>query len=805
MSTFSRRRFNALTVATLTSLLGRQAAGLLQRSSIAGGDELVSLINPMVGASTSAKLGEGKTFPGATTPFGLVQLSPDTVTGGDNAPGYSYENPTMEGFSFTHLSGVGAFGDLGNLQVMPTTGPMKFARGRSDQTRYASEGWRSRFNHATEKATANYYAVDLDDYKIRTELTAAPKAGILRFTFPESETSRIQIDLSRRIAGSSTRQQVKVVDKNAIEGWMLCPATAGGWRNGGVGYTVFFRMEFSKPLMKFGIWSIDVPESAYHGFKPLVSAYFNTDDYYQRVANAKVIESATEQEGNHLGFFTEFASREGDQVLVKAGISFVSVQGARHNLAIDIPAWDFDGTQRRGRQQWADTLANVQVSGGTNEQRAIFATALYHASIDPRIVSDHDGSFVGGDNQIHKTDFYKRRTVFSGWDVFRADFPLMTITNPAMIVDEINSLVNLAQESGKGYLERWELLNAYTGVMDGDPATAVIVDAQQKGLHGFDYEKAYAAVRQTAMGTGANTNRKANDFYLEHGYVPDQVTWTLDGAYYDWCAGKMAASLGKTADSREFMQRAQNYKKIYDPTVISMRARDATGAFMPWEGLYRGSQGCIEANPGQQRFFVTHDVQGLIDLMGRDVFVKQLEEMFENTPPDFKANAYYNHGNEPVHHVAYLFVYAGKPWLTQKWVRRILDNAYHNRVDGICGNDDVGQMSAWFVISSMGLYQVCPGDNTYILGTPLFPEVSIGLDQKFFAGKTFRILAHGVSSENFYVQSVTLNRKRLERAWITHQEIVSGGILEFTMGPAPNMQWASSAANLPPSMTKAKP
>ena len=327
MKTLSRRRFSVLSAAAVSSLLLRRGSGAFAFTPAAAGNGPVGLINPFVGASTNAKLGEGKTFPGATTPFGLVQLSPDTVTGGDNAPGYSYENPTMEGFSFTRLSGVGAFGDLGNLQLMPTTGPMKFARGRSDQTKYAGEGWRSKFNHETEKASANYYAVDLDDYRIRAEMTAAPKAGILRFTFPESDASRIQIDLSRRIAGSSTTQHVEVVGKNAIEGWMLCPATAGGWRNGGVAYTVFFCMEFSRPLAKFGVWTIDVPESAYHGFKPLVSAYFNSDDYYARVAKAKVLDGATEQEGNHLGFFTEFATKQGEQVLVKAGISFVSVEG----------------------------------------------------------------------------------------------------------------------------------------------------------------------------------------------------------------------------------------------------------------------------------------------------------------------------------------------------------------------------------------------------------------------------------------------------------------------------------------------
>jgi len=781
----SRRRFNAI------------AAAWTAASAAPADSDLTGLINPFVGASTSAKLGAGKTFPGATTPFALVQLSPDTITGGDNAPGYSYDHTTIEGFSFLHMSGVGLFGDLGNLQVMPSTGPMKFARGRPE---HEGEGWRSKFTHVNEKASANYYAVDLDDYKIRAEMTAAPKAGLLRFTFPENPESRIQVDLSRRTAGTSSKQYVKVAGKNAIEGWMLCPNTAGGWANGKVSYTLYFRIEFSRPLTKFGVWTIDVPESLYYRFPRLVSAYFATDDYYKRVAEAKVLPDCIEQEGNHLGFYAEFDTRRGEQILVKAGVSFVSVEGARGNLAHDLPGWDFDSTMQRGRRLWSDAIGKVRVSGGTEEQRAIFATALYHAMIDPRVMSDADGRFIGGDNRVHQSGKYRRRTIFSGWDVFRAEFPLMTIIDPAMVVDQINSLVDLAQESGRGYLERWELLNAYTGGMDGDPATAVIVDAYEKGLRGFDVERAYEACRQTADGRGDKTNRKQNDFYLDRGFVPNQVTWTLENSYYDWCVGKMAASLGKTADAAMFLARSQNFKKIYDPSVLSMRARDEAGAFIPWEGLYGKSQGCVESNPGQQRFFVPHDIQGLMDLMGKENFVRELEEMFEKTPPSFKSNPYYNHGNEPVHHIAYLFVYVGKPWLTQKWVRRILDNAYRNAVDGICGNDDVGQMSAWYVIGAMGLFQVCPGDKTYILGTPLFPEVTIRLDSKYYAGKTFRIVAHGVSADNFYVQSAALNGKPLDRSWITHKEIVSGGVLEFRMGSTPNLKWGTES--LPPSMTR---
>jgi predicted alpha-1,2-mannosidase len=796
----TRRKFGVLTGATLASVYLPKVA-----ISVAAASEPVPAaadrINPLIGASTSVKLGEGKTFPGATTPFGLVQLSPDTITGGDQAPGYSYDHTTIEGFSFLHMSGVGWYGDFGNLQVMPTTGPMKLACGR---LKHPGEGWRSRFNHKTEKASANYYAVTLDDYIIRTEVAASQHAGILRFTYPDAHDSRIQIDLARRIAGTSTRQSVKVTGSDAIEGWMQCTPAGGGWGNGDgkVSYTIYFRMEFSKPLKNFGVWSIPVPEAGLPSSARLIADKLQSDEYYALVRAGKVIPGCTQMEGTHLGFYTEFATRAGEQVLARAGISFVSVEGARRNLAHDIPDWDFESVRQSGRQTWSEALAKIETEGGTETQKTIFATALYHAMIDPRSVSDVDGRFRAGDGQIKTAKNYRRRTVFSGWDVFRAEFPLMTIIDPAMISDEINSLVDLAGESGKGYLERWEIMNAYSGCMDGDPAISVIADAYRKGIRTFNIEKAYAACLQTASGTAAHTNRPDNEFYLNHGYVPGDVSWTLDNAYFDWCVGTLAQALGKTDDAKKYFARAANYKNIYDPAVQSMHAKDKDGEWTPWKGKTTFGQGCTESNPYQQTWFVPHDVQGLIEQMGSETFVSSLEEFFEKTPSSFGWNEYYNHSNEPVHHIAYLFVYAGMPWLTQKWVRRILDNAYHNDVNGICGNDDVGQMSAWYVLSALGFYPVCPGDNTYIIGSPIFSRATIKLDPRWHKGKTFAVAAKMNSARNVYVQAAKLNGKPLTRAWITHDEITAGGVLELTMGPDPNKEWGAGPEHLPPSMSR---
>jgi predicted alpha-1,2-mannosidase len=784
----------------------------LRGESPKSSDRASRFINPIIGASASELFGAGKTFPGATTPFGMVQLSPDTITGGlkgpgvpyegDNGPGYSYEHTTIEGFSFTHMSGVGWYGDFGNLQVMPTTGPMKLDSGRVD---HPGEGWRSTYSHSGERAEANYYAVTLDRYGIRAELTASPRAGMLQFAFPKAESACIQLNLARRIGGTSTRQYVKVVGDRAVEGWMRCPAAGGGWGNGDgkVSYTVFFHMEFSKRLDHFGVWKIDVPDVAFPVQQGLVTSYFRSDQYQELVRRGQVLDGCKEQEGNHIGFFAEFPSiTAGEKLLVKSGISFVSIDGARKNLAHDLPDWDFDEARRKGRAHWDDALSSIEIEGASEDERMIFYTALYHTMIDPRVIADVDGNYTGAEGEIHTAADYSPRTIFSGWDVFRGEFPLMTLLNATMVNDEINSLLTLSATSGRGYLERWEIMNSYSGCMDGDPATSVILDAYSKGIRGFDIEKAYAACRQTAAGSGEATNRPDNGFYMQHGYVPGQVSWSLDNAYFDWCVGRLAAALDKREDARLFSTRATNYKKLYDPHVGSMRARNADGEWIPWLGKTAFGQGCTESNPLQQTWFVPHDVAGLIELIGgAEEFSRQLEDFFEKTPSSFGWNDYYNHANEPVHHVPYLFVYAGKPWLTQKWVRRILSNAYHDDVNGICGNDDVGQMSAWYVLGAMGFYPVCPGDGIYILGSPMFSRVTIHLDEKWYKRAKFTVTAENQAPNHPYVQRARLNGKPLTRAWIRHSEIAAGGVLEFVMGPEPNKNWAILSLDLPPSMS----
>jgi predicted alpha-1,2-mannosidase len=803
----SRRSFAKGSLIWMSSLW---LSGRLRGEPLKASEGASRFINPLIGASTSLLLGEGKTFPGPATPFGMVQLGPDTITGGvkgpgysyegDNGPGYSYEQTTIEGFSFTHMSGVGYYGDFGNLQVMPSTGLMKLDSGRVD---HPGEGWRSTYSHANEHAEANYYAVTLENYGIRAELTAAPRAGMLQFTYPQTETARIQLNLARRIGGTSTRQYVRVVGERAIEGWMRCPLAGGGWGNGDgkVSYTVYFHMEFSRPLGHFGVWKIDIPDDAFPVRQGLVTSYFQTEQYRELVRRGQVMNGCKEQEGNHIGFFAEFPASAGDEkVMVKSGISFVSMDGARKNLSRDIPGWDFVEVRQRGQALWDDALRSIEIEGASDDERKIFYTAMYHAMIDPRIIADVDGNYTGADNKIHTADGYTPRTIFSGWDVFRGEFPLMTLLNATMINDEINSLLTLAATSQKGYLERWEIMNSYSGCMDGDPATSVILDAYAKGIRGFDVEKAYAACRQTAAGANGSTNRPDNDFYTQHGYVPDQVSWTLDNAYFDWCVGKLAASLGKKEDAQLFSARAANYRNIYDPSVGSMRAKNAAGEWIPWLGKTAFGQGCTESNPLQQTWFVPHDVAGLIELMGgAEEFSRQLEAFFEKTPSSFGWNDYYNHANEPVHHVPYLFVYAGKPWLTQKWVRRILTNAYRNDVNGICGNDDVGQMSAWYVLGAMGFYPVCPGDGIYILGSPLFSRVTLHLDERWYKGASFTITAENQRPDHPYVLSATLNGKPLSRAWIRHSEIAAGGILQFVMGAEPNKQWATRTDDLPQS------
>jgi len=731
-------------------------------------------VNPFIGA-TAGKNGDlGKTFPGATTPFGMVQLSPDTVTGGDNGSGYDYLHHSIEGFSFTHMSGVGWYGDLGNLLVMPTTGPLTTNSGREAE---GIEGYRSPFRHETEVAKAGYYAVTLEKYKVRAEAAAAKRAGILRFTFPNDITRRIQIDFARRIGGTSVEQQIEVVDDHTIKGWMRCTPEGGGWGNGDgkPNYTVYFVGQFSEPLKSYGIWSAEPPVGQ------MTKREWVEGRDFQDWAKAAIRHPMTKSmQGKHLGYWAEFPASQ-KPILFKAGISFSSLKGAEANLAKDLPDWNFDSVRHKASQAWDQAFGAATIEGGTPEQRTVFATALYHAMIDPRDATDVTGEHPSGDGKTRTDQNFTYRSIFSGWDVFRSEYPLLTLLAPRVVNDEINSLVQLADLSGQGYLERWEFLNAYSGCMVGNPAIPVVADAYQKGIRDFPVQHAY----DLALATD---KRFGNP---EEGYVPSDLSQTLEYCFDDWCTGQLAGWLGKTADAAKFAKRAESYRQIFDPTVGWFRGRKADGTWEPWPAKGKTEWvWCVESNPMQQGWFVPQNPDGLATLLGGpDNAAKQLNDFFEATPKGMGWNDYYNHSNEPVHFVPFLFNAWGKPWLTQKWAHEILTHAYHDGPEGLCGNDDVGQMSAWYVFAAMGLHPLCPGTGRYEICGPLFDKVVLKLDRKYAKGNTFTIRAQRKAPSDIYIQSATLNGKPLERSWIGHDEITKGGSLTFVMGPEPNRSW----------------
>ena len=723
--------------------------------------EPIEEIDPMIGTITvrypNDFYGLGKTYPGAAAPLGMVQISPDTITGGDNASGYNFLQDSIEGFSLCHLSGTGWYGEMGNFQVMPTTGQLEIDRDKN----------RSPFSHEQEEAAIGYYSVVLDRYQIRTELTARQHAGMLRFTFPKSEESRIQVDLARRIGMKDrwlehSRQRIEIVDNQTIQGWMECPNSDGGWGQGagGVSYRLHFYAQLNKPMETYGVWDKD-----------------------------KIVRDVSEFEGSNSGFFAEFETSADEQVLMKVGISYVDMEGAKANLEAEISAWDFEKTRKACEDQWRQVLELVQFKGGQAKDRTVMATALYHCFLDPRSVVDVDGRYRAANGEVRQSEGYQFRTVFSGWDAFRSHFPLLTIIRPDVISDEINSWIQLAKDSKKDYLPRWEMLHSYSGCMLGNPAVSVILDAYQKGIRNYDIERAYELCVNSVEKFGNHPQ----------GFTPGSLSHTVEYAYTDWCVGRLAEMLGRTSESGKYYERSTAYKNLWDSDIQWLRAKDEQGNWTPWTKKTDYGQGCIESNPFQQAWFVPHDVQGLANLMGPELFDRELEAFFGKAPDDLQWNDYYNHPNEPCHHVAFLFNYIGKPWLTQNWTRKVCDVAYGTGPYGLCGNEDVGQLSAWYVLAAIGLHPVCPGDGMYQITSPVFEEVTLKLDPDYYPGKTFRVVAQGNSPKNIYIQSAKLNGEPLDRSWLEHQEVVAGGVLELEMGPEPNHEWGTPppTTNLP--------
>ncbi len=758
-------------------------------------------VNPFIGTG-----GHGHTFPGATLPFGMVQLSPDTrIDNWDGSSGYHYSDDIIYGFSHTHLSGTG-IPDGCDILFMPTVGEPQFFAKEGDKS---VNGYASKFSHANEKAEPGYYSVKLDDDGILAELTATKRVGLHRYTFPKSESANIVLDLTWR--DKTIDSMLSIVANNRIEGFRK----SSSWAKD---QTVYYVAQFSNDFDSFRSPAIKYRPDLSERPRPI----------RQRVS-------------------LRFRTNNDEKILLKVAISYVSIEGARKNLEAELPHWDFDKVRAEAKAAWNKELSKIEVSGGTDEQTTNFYTALYHTMIHPNVFNDVDGQYKGHDGKIHRLprvsspnvregtvterrttpsaqsgshpSFVRRGvsedhyTVFSLWDTFRATHPLYTIIDQKRTVDYINSFIRIYEQGGR--LPVWELWGEETDTMIGYHSVSVIADAMAKGIKGFDYEKAYAAAKHSA-----NLDHHGLAAYKKRGYISgeddnESVSKTLEYAYNDWCIAqmaeivleryKMAVKKGPTprttfGDDMEatygyqglvFLKRARYFENLFDTKTGFFRPKKNGGfvePFAPNEVTFHFTEG----NSWQYSFFVPHDVPRLIELMGgREKFAAKLDELFTTEQkltgrfqPDITGLiGQYAHGNEPSHHIPYLYNYAGQPWKTQAYVRRIMDEFYKNAPDGLIGNEDCGQMSAWYILSAAGFYPVAPGAPQYDIGSPLFPQMKFNLEN----GKTFTIKAKNNSTTNIYVQAVKLNGKAIEMAYLAHWDILAGGTLEFEMGPNPKM------------------
>jgi len=700
-----------------------------------GQQDLTRYVNPFIGTG-----GHGHTFPGAIVPFGMVQLSPDTrLTGWDGCSGYHYSDSTIYGFSHTHLSGTG-ISDYGDILLLPTV----------DNALTMDRVQPARFQHRNETASPGYYSVKLDDGNILVELTATARVGMHRYTFPSTQAANIILDLTHR--DKVLDAGFRITGEKTLVGWRRSQA----WAKDQI---VYFALEFSQPFSSHGVI----------------------------VDNRKA--------------YFRFDARAGTPILVKVGISAVDIDGALRNLHAEVNHWNFDKVRSDAVAAWNAALNKIVVSSGTTAQLTNFYTALYHAMTAPNLFTDVDGRYRGSDFKTHKADDFTNYTVFSLWDTFRAAHPLYTIIDQKRTRDFIKTF--LAQYEQGGRLPVWELAANETDTMIGYHAVSVIADAAAKGIDGFDLQEAFAAMKHSAelkqQGLGA---------YIDHGFISmenerESVSKVLEYAYDDWCIAQVARMLGKTDDYERYSARAQSYKNVFDRGSGFMRPRSNGNWLAPFDPR-EVTFAFTEANSWQYTFFVPHDISGLVALMGgRDHFTRKLDQLFatdSRTTGREQADitgliGQYAHGNEPSHHMAYLYDYAGQAWKTQSRVRQIMDQFYKPEPDGLIGNEDCGQMSAWYVLSAAGFYPVTPGSTVYVIGTPLFAELRFNLEN----GESFVIRARGVSDRNVYIQSATLNGKSYNKSFLLHDDLMRGGELVFQMGPRPNKQWGTGAGNEPES------
>lgn len=705
-------------------------------------------VNPFIGTDFT-----GNTYPGAQAPFGMVQLSPDNgLPGWDRISGYFYPDSTIAGFSHTHLSGTGA-GDLYDISFMPVTLPYKEAD--------APLGIHSLFSHDEETASAGYYQVRLKDYDINVELTATERCGIQRYTFPEADAA-IFLNLRKAMNWDFTNDtRIEVVDSVTIQGYRF----SDGWARD---QHIYFRTRFSKPFASVQLDTATVIKDG------------------KRIGSSAIVRF-------------DFHTSAGEQILVTTAISGVSMEGAARNLAAEAPADDFDKYLAVTRKNWNEQLSKVEIKSNDIDEKVKFYTALYHSMLAPTIYSDMDGAYYGPDKQVHQADGWTNYSTFSLWDTYRAAHPLYTYIEPQRVNDMVKSFLAFSEQNGR--LPVWNFYGSETDMMIGYHAVPVIVDAYLKGIGDFDPKKALAA----CVATANIDEYRGIGLYKKYGYVPYDVTdhynsenWslskTLEYAYDDYCIARMAEKLGERQIADEFDKRSRNYKNVYNSQTTFMQPRNNKGSFIEDFSPDDYTPHICESNGWQYFWSVQQDVDGLISLVGgKERFAQKLDSMFTYNPsadedlPIFSTGmiGQYAHGNEPSHHVIYLFNAIGQPWKTQKYAAEVMHELYKNTPAGLCGNEDCGQMSAWYVFSAMGFYPVDPISGKYEIGTPMYPEMKMHLAN----GKTFTILAPAVSKENIYIQSVKLDGNPYDKSYITHEQIMNGSIFEFEMGNKPGKVW----------------
>ncbi|NMR27325.1 glycoside hydrolase family 92 protein [Pseudoalteromonas sp. NEC-BIFX-2020_015] len=746
--------------------------------------------------------GDGHLFPGAVVPFGMVQLSPDTdnpMRGVSPQPeiykrcaGYHYDDHTIVGFSHTHFSGTG-HSDLGDLLIMPMTGEIKTTPGSAENP---EAGYRSRFSHDKEWSEPGYYGVELQDYNITAQVTASQRVGMHKYTFNDADAGHVLIDLTAAIYNFENKviwSDIRLIDDHTLVAYRA----TNGWANN---RQMYFAIEFSKPISDYNF--INEDDKRYRCMDCLGKEKHST------IENKAVKIAA----GKAVKFVASFDGLKDEPLYIKVGLSAVSRSNALENLKTELPHWDFDKTRADAKAQWATYLDKVDVEG-TKSQKRQFYTALYHALQAPNIYQDVNGQYRGVDGEIHEGKGFEHYTLFSLWDTYRALHPLLTIIDPDRVSSMVQSMLVHYQQSYENMLPIWSFHGHETWTMIGYHAVSVIADAYLKGIRDFDIDLAVEATINTAN----NPVYDAIPQYKKFGYVPmdvlpESVSITLEYAYDDFAIAQMFNAMGKKQLAKEYYARAMNYKNVFDKQTGYMRGKDSKGNwnpdFNPEAAKYMGP--FTEGNSNQYSFYVPHDVAGLIDLMGGDdKFEGRLDALFDTHLSADMIKEHediaglignYAHGNEPSHHIAYLYNYAGKPWRTQERIRQIMDTLSSDKPDGLAGNDDVGQMSAWYIFSAMGFYPVAPGDLSYAIGAPQVEKVTLKLAQ----GKSFTTFAKDISEENLYIQSVTLNGKPLTRNYLMHAEIINGGELRYQMGDKPNKTWGTAHSARPPALSKYK-